>query len=488
METMKFKCTLLSDIILSQDSSTEGNQLCLDFIPGSNFLGIVAGRLYNQLEEGMALAVFHSGKVRFGDAHPSLDGQVRGLKVPGAMYHPKSKKASEECYIHHLIPNPEADEMKKKQLKQCREGFHAFGADTATPVSFDKNFAIKSAYDEKMRRSKDGQMFGYQSLPEGLVLYFGIESDLDKATNGRIKEALVGAKHIGRSRTAQYGLVNIEEADFSEVASTGNTFLKDGQQYATVYADGRLIFLDENGEPTFQPSAEDLGFTSADEIDWSRSQVRTFQYAPWNGKRNTFDTDRCGIEKGSVFVVRCASSPAASAYLGYYRNEGFGKVIYNPAFLAGDAETGKACCRMLSADPRADGADASETIGRNAGPEAVTPLLTFLRKAKKREEDTVHLYMAVNEFVSKNAKLFKGAQFASQWGAIRNIAMSETQEYRIPQRISEYLGHGVAKAKWEEGGRKKVLEDFMSHRENLRDRIINLASEMAKKCRKEDKR
>lgn len=490
METMKFKCTLLSDIILSQDSSTEGNQFCLDFIPGSNFLGIAAGRLYNQLEEGVALAVFHSGKVRFGDAHPSLDGQVRGLKVPGAMYHPKSMKASEECYIHHLIPNPEADEMKKKQLKQCREGFQVFGADIATPVSIDKNFAIKSAYDTEKRRSKDGQMFGYQSLPEGLVLYFGIESELDEATNGRIKEALVGAKHIGRSRTAQYGLVNIEEVDFSEVASTGHTFLKDGQQYATVYADGRLIFLDGNGEPTFQPTAEDLGFTAADEIDWSRSQVRTFQYAPWNGKRNTFDTDRCGIEKGSVFVVRCASSPAASAYLGSYRNEGFGKVIYNPAFLAGDAETGKACCRLSPADPRVDGRYVPETTGKNTESKAstVTPLLTFLRKAKQRKEDTALLYKAVNEFVSKNAKLFKGAQFASQWGAIRNIAMSEAQEDRIPQRISEYLDHGVAKAKWEEGRRKKVLEEFMSHRENLRDSIINLASEMAKKCRKEDKR
>ena len=50
MEIMKFKCTLLSDIILSQNSSTKGNQYSLDFIPGNNFLGIVAAFIYNNVE------------------------------------------------------------------------------------------------------------------------------------------------------------------------------------------------------------------------------------------------------------------------------------------------------------------------------------------------------------------------------------------------------------------------------------------------------
>ena len=43
-KTIKFKCTLESDLVLSQTSSSEGNQKTLDFIPGNNFLGIVAAR------------------------------------------------------------------------------------------------------------------------------------------------------------------------------------------------------------------------------------------------------------------------------------------------------------------------------------------------------------------------------------------------------------------------------------------------------------
>ena len=472
---MKFQCTLLSDLILSQSSKTEGNQYCLDFIPGNNFLGIVASQKYDEVD---SLNVFHSGKVRFGDANPSIEG-IRGLKVPNAMFYPKLKKASEECYIHHLIPNPDAAEVKGLQLKQCREGFYAFQNSIGKPICFDKNFAIKSAYDSVKRRSEDGRMFGYQSLPKGLILYFEVESELDDATNEKIVEALEGEKQIGRSRTAQYGLVNIKRADYDESVSTNKTFSKDSIQYATVYADGRLIFLDDNGEPTFRPSAEDLGFKEGDRIDWSKSQVRTFQYSPWNGQRHSYDTDRCGIEKGSVFVVECTSSPSDSTYIGCYRNEGFGKVIYNPTFLKG-ALDGKANYTLEEREPK--------PTTKPVEAQSDTPLLAFLNRKKTKAESIRSLYQDVNTFVAVYAHLFKGEQFASQWGSIRNIAMIVPEETEIPKKISTFLDHGIAKDKWNERGRKEALEKFMKTPENIRDRIINLASEMAKRCRKEEKK
>lgn len=470
MERMKFKCTLLSDIILSQSSSTEGNQYSLDFIPGNNFLGIVAASIYNNVD---ALKVFHTGDVRFGDANTSIDGKRRGLKVPNAMFYPKLKKTSEECYIHHLIPNPNNDDIKKLQLKQCREGFYVFDQDTGTPIPIDKNYAIKSAYDSEKRKSDDGKMFGYQSLPKGLELYFEIESDLDEATNKMIADAIKGTKHIGRSRTAQYGLVEIEEANYSEVLSNG---LK-GRKYATVYADGRLIFLDEYGESTFRPSAKDLGFKETDKIDWSKSQVRTFQYSPWNGKRHTYDTDRCGIEKGSVFVVECSESPSESAYIGFYKNEGFGKVIYNPEFLDGN-EDGKANYILKDDEQKSKAMTIDVT--------EETPLLQYLKKRQAASSQIQSLYQDVNRFVEVNANLFKGERFASQWSSIRNIAMIEPDESMIPTAILNFLSHGVAKDKWAEKGRRAVLEDFMRNTENIRDRVINLASEMSKQGRKEE--
>ena len=205
MKTLKFKCKLESDVILNQKAATEGPNQTLDFIPGSCFLGIVASELYEKI--GMnekTLELFHSGKVRFGDAHPS-NGENRGLKIPASMSYPKLKKITDgEIYIHHAVPNLESDEMKQKQLKQCRNGFYTFDGDKAIEVKTETNFAIKSAYDKEKRRSEDNKMYGYESLQKGLVLLFDVEVDNEGFT-ATIKEALTnGKKRVGRSRTAQY--------------------------------------------------------------------------------------------------------------------------------------------------------------------------------------------------------------------------------------------------------------------------------------------
>ena len=42
MKTLYFKCTLLTDVIITQSAATDGHQSTLDYIPGSNFLGICA--------------------------------------------------------------------------------------------------------------------------------------------------------------------------------------------------------------------------------------------------------------------------------------------------------------------------------------------------------------------------------------------------------------------------------------------------------------
>lgn len=471
-KTLKFKCTLESDLVLSQTSSSEGNQKTLDFIPGNNFLGIVAGKLY---KDGSAdsLELFHSGKVRFGDAHPSIDG-IRGLKVPASMYYPKLGSASKECYIHHLTDHS-STVIKDKQLKQCREGFYSFGETIGKPVDIQKNFAIKSAYDSEKRRSKDSQMFGYESLSKELIMFFEVESELTDEQNQQIIDALCGKKNIGHSRSAEFGLVTIEQFDYQEI----NSAKPDANaEYITVYADGRLIFLDDNGEPTCQPKAETLGVQGG-EIDWSKSQIRTFQYAPWNGKRHTYEADRCGIEKGSVFVVKTngAVCPENSQYVGFYKNEGFGKVIYNPAFLAGNPdEQGKA---LFTLEEKEQKPPRFENV-----PKPSSSLIAFLENKKQTVESNQTVYQIVQNEVKLLENYFRKGKFASQWGSIRSIAMIISDSEKLITAIDAFLLHGVAKDKWEERGRKKLLDSFMKENKDkdLQSIMINLASEMAKKC------
>lgn len=482
MKTLQYKVELLSDVILNQKAATEGPNNTLDFIPGGCFLGIAAKTVYSQ-DSKDAWAILHSGQVRFADAHPA-HGEVRTLRVPAMLMHPKLD--DNRYLVSAAIPEDEQtkEDMRKLQLKQCRSGFYDFSEQLALKVELDTDFAIKSAHDKNSRTSKDSAMYGYESLPKGAVFYFSVEMDDDKFEK-IINDALCGIQHIGRSRSAQYGLVKITPYIYKSCDNIVIDVKTDG---VYVYAEGRLIFLDGNGLPAFTPTAKDLGFEKG-EVNWQKSQVRTFQYAPWNAKRQCFDADRCGIEKGSVFVVDNVSTMPQRHYVGVYQNEGFGKIIYNPAFLNADAN-GNADYQLAkdkkqSKDSHNDNPKISEYK---------SDLINYLVKEKENRKVEFDIYKAVNVWVDENAKYFRSKEFASQWGTIRSLASlrSVNIQDKLFNDKTGYLMHGIAQEKWAEGGRINKLKSFIDSLpvsmddEDVRIAILNLAAEMAKRCRKEN--
>lgn len=117
------------------------------------------------------------------------------------------------------------------------------------------------------------------------------------------------------------------------------------------------------------------------------------------------------------------------------------------------------------------------------------------------------IYKEVNAFVDNNFKKFQPESFASQWGTIRSYAMNLKTKEELRVELFEkkmnkngknipfaYLTHGTAKDKWDEKGRKKAFGVFfedLCNNESYTDRdvkfaLINLASEMAKKCRRKE--
>ena len=118
------------------------------------------------------------------------------------------------------------------------------------------------------------------------------------------------------------------------------------------------------------------------------------------------------------------------------------------------------------------------------------------------------IYENVNDFTKEHKGKFTGDSFASQWGAIRSIAMrcksyEDIKEELLDKREETkdgkdkpiaYLTHGVAKDKWNKRKRIKVLEDFLQNiydeRKNYGDitskALVNLASEMAKQCKRDN--
>ena len=112
-----------------------------------------------------------------------------------------------------------------------------------------------------------------------------------------------------------------------------------------------------------------------------------------------------------------------------------------------------------------------------------TPLLKYLTRKADQATKSKSIYKNVNEW--EDANLFDGKEaFASQWGAIRSSALQYKDNDKIEEAIKEYISHGVKAEDWY-GARAKALEDFMSkNKANLWAAIINLSSEMAKKCRR----
>lgn len=474
MKTRKYVCTLLSDVILTQNPGSKTPNGTLDFIPGNVFLGIVAGSLYKETgSESMEL--FHSGRVRFGDAHP-LTQEIRSLRVPSMLYYAKGTSLPKDgAYVMYKW-----SDKAGAQPKQCRRGFYAFSGIKALFTDTGRTSSIKSAYDRERRKSMDEKMYSYESLRKGLKFAFEIEFD-DEGLEESVTKTICGYRHIGHSKTAQYGLVNIESADFILPSSNPSH-----DSFATVYADGRLVFLDKmTGFPTFQPTAQDLGFDLEAKIDWSLSQVRTFQYAPWNGKRGVPDSDRCGIEKGSVFVVSLngTSSPSVSGYVGCFNAEGFGKVIYNPDFL-NCGLNGKSVLTFSEDDSLIERLVNGDNVsGKNSS------LLDYLSRMDGNYE--LDDYSVVNDFIaSKDAKIFINSEesFSSQWGYIRTLAETSSSFSSFREELEKYLDKGVASQKWMY--RKNTLLNFIDKEElkikerNWKGIVVNLAAEMAKKCKR----
>ena len=477
-----FKCTLISDVVLNSKMETEGNVTSLNYIPGSNFLGIVAKELYEQLSPEEALFMFHSKEILFGDATISYNNKMY-YPVPFSYMTKKGEEflGNNEVFLYHLLNEnnyPRDSKGYKTQLKQKRSGYLSPSGDVIqSPI---KTFSLKSAQDADTRKSKEGAMFGFESIDAGQEFIFSIQG-IDTLLLNKAAKAVVGLKRVGKSKTAQYGQVFIEELD----APPQKVETFETKSYSLAYACSDLCFYDEGTyQPTFQPTAKQLGLNG--EIDWSKSQVRTYTYSPWNGRRNTADSQRNCILAGSVFYINSANRGGV-VIVGEYQAEGLGKIIVNPVFLQGDQDSAKLALPLKRIDEVSNGKCA--TVDSKV---FKTDLGKFLKEREKEKEKDLNVSMAVfNALKNPHEELKKIP--ASQWGNIRNYAIRETDLKTLENKLFStnndkenqgYLTHGVAYDKhWGKKGELALNEFKQIFKDNAEygtDFIAKYSSEMAK--------
>lgn len=472
MKEQYFTCTLLSDVVLNSKLATEGNMTTLDYIPGSTFLGVVAKEIYANYTE-KAYSILHTGEVSFGDAHISMEGKEVSYAMPFSLF--KDKLDKTKTWVHHLLEKHHFDNFREKgiQLKQERSGY-------LTPSghilkSPEKNFALKSAQDREERRSKDGAMFGFESLQAGQVYVFSIRYE-NAEYQEIVEKFLIGNKRIGKSKTAQYGQVDIQPIE----KPTHINSIETPQDYTLVYAESNLCFFNEYGQSTFQPKAKDLELPGGT-ICWEKSQVRTYSYSPWNGLRNTPNTQRDCILKGSVFYVKGAVSPEAKTNsVGEYQAEGLGRIIYNPVFLKGDKSTGEWEFKLIKEPNKPDNKE------DNTQPEPTSDLGKFLHGLKEQKQKELELSKSIQHELDTCSKHLKCIS-SSQWGAVRAFATkAKSMETLRKDLFEDFLTKGIAADRyWSKHQNRENLQTIFERNQEFGTTFLaKFAAEMAKEVQK----
>ena len=411
MKEKYFKCTLITDIVLNASLATEGNMATLDYIPGSNFLGIVAAEIYKDktINVQQKNDLLHSGNVSFGDAIISENDKLY-YPTPFMYFKDKLNKES-EVYLHHKIDQEKGIVVnnKKLQLKQERSGF--LNAEGHIIDKINKTFALKSAQNRDTRTSKEGDMFGFESIKAKQEFIFSIKYNSDTEIE-IIEKLLTGKKRIGKSKSAEFGQVDIQPLTI--MPAKIETFQEN--DFTLVYAESNLCFIDKStGQSTYQPNVEQLGI-AGDIIDWNKSSIRTYSYSPWNFKRNTSNVQRNCILKGSVFYVKNGIQNSYYNPIGEFTAEGMGRVIYNPVFLKAKVD-GVLDFTILDKDKPKNKIQNSPSENYNT---VLGKVLYFKYKAQKLELDIAR---QVVEAVKNSDWDLKSNITSSQWGNIRALAI-----------------------------------------------------------------
>jgi len=428
MKELIFNVEFLSDIVLPASSNTEGNIEQLDFIPGSNFLGMVA-RDYAEFHD--SFNVFHSGAVRFGDATLLVDGQAT-YKMPLSFFHEKLNKT--QMVNHHLIK----DFSQFKQLKQKRKGYIT---QNLQEVALEYNYAQKSAYDKNERRSKDGSMYGYSSIPAGTMWQFSVKCDeVNQEDIERIVKNLVGKRRLGKSKSSQYGQIIISEATKAKMAKSN---LEQGTT-TVLYAKSRIALVDAEGNPTYDLKYLLEGLEESN-IVWEKSQIKTSTYTPYNGAMQTKTYSRVVINSGSVIVLQNLSSEQLVSLekgVGVYLNEGFGELLVNPTFLANED---------LFSLNEVKNKEESKAL------EITEDTVQFLNNREMKKRETLDLATLVHDFIEKHEKFYRNISNA-QWGTIRSICSGTSRNFR--EAIRDYISDG--KVTWKTEQIESLLEEGKS--------------------------
>ena len=339
-----FDILLEQPLILSQHAASAGAHQCLDLIPGSTLLGLAAGRLYAQLSQDSAWALFHSGKVRFGDALPLDPSGCIAYPVPLNWHTYKGERArdtGDRLRADAVFDPARFDTDPQRQPVQMRGGYVSNNGRVVQP---ELESTLKTAIDPDTGMAAESQLFGYQALRAGQVFRVRIDADDDVSSQDWecLLAHLAGPARFGRSRSAQFGRVRIVTTPASACPDTShhpNTAVSANNTELTLWLLSDLA-LERHGQPCLEPDPALLGLPEGTFWEVNSSFLRTRRYSPYNAYRRHHDSERQVIVRGSVLRYRLPRALTAEELarlnngVGLHIESGLGRVWVNPPLLS----------------------------------------------------------------------------------------------------------------------------------------------------------
>lgn len=335
MKQHVFDIELHQPVIISQQAATVGAHQCLDYIAGSTLLGLAASKLYPVLSNEDAFSVFHSGTIRFLDALPVENKEI-SYPVPLNLHVFKGEKYTQDNQVlKNQVFDVSSMDLAGKQPVQLRSFYLTNSGKKVTPF---KEQTLKTAIDPKQNRAAESQLFGYEALAKGQVFRFALQADahVSDALWNQLVESLQGMAHLGRSRSAQFGRV--------EIKSTKETYVTQQKIKSKVLNLWLLsdLYLYEQGANTLVPTSEALGLPQGTKWLKDKSFIRSRRYSIYNAYRKHYDKERQVISRGSVlryelpesFTDYDALTQQLSNGIGLSIESGLGQVAINPTLLA----------------------------------------------------------------------------------------------------------------------------------------------------------
>ncbi|WP_298943933.1 hypothetical protein [uncultured Psychromonas sp.] len=324
----------IDPIIVSENNSTENNDACLDYIPGSAILGALASKHYVALSEQDSWKLFHTGECVFSHCYPLVNHQL-ALPTPASWHFLKGKNAVDSTgkYNANEISNHASVSFERQegvQYKQCRDGYINSDAQSAM---VKQGLTTKTAIDNQTGGAKESQLFSYSYIQPAQTFLGWIDCD-DGVLLNALKATLKNGLLVGRSRHSEFGRVAIDVVESPVIAEPTNN-----ENTLVIWCLSDCECLDELGNPTFTPTLQSLNSLLKGHLNKQKSYIRSTSCSRFNQKRGGLDSEQILISKGSVLVYdldqkaeQAVINTLNEVGIGLNKQQGLGWVSVNPAW------------------------------------------------------------------------------------------------------------------------------------------------------------